>query len=250
MPKHDPIDKARELVALADSIVVLTGAGISAESGIPTFRGGMDALWKDFDPQTLATPEAFARDPETVTRWYDWRRLKCREAAPNPGHLALAELERRITSRGGRFTLLTQNVDGLHRRAGSVNIVELHGSIMSWRCAATDRAVDLPEGPLPEFPMPSPHHAGGIIRPGVVWFGEKLPAEALRIAEQAASECQVFLTVGTSSLVYPAAGYVHHAASCGAATIEVNPAATPSTGRMDVSIREVAGTALPRLISD
>lgn len=245
------ISAARQAIVSARSVVVITGAGISAESGIPTFRsgqpGGMAALWKDFDPATLATPEAFARDPKTVTEWYDWRRIKCRDAIPNPGHLALAALERQIIARAGSFTLLTQNVDRLHHRAGSRNVVELHGNIMQWRCAATHRPVDIPDTPFAQFPPPSPHSPGAFLRPCVVWFGESLPPKALRTAHDAVSACDCFLSIGTSSVVYPAAGFVQIAASLGAACIEVNADSTPISPRVHYSIRGKAGEVLPLL---
>lgn len=245
----DPLDHARRLIADARSVVVLTGAGISAESGIPTFRGGMDALWKDFDPATLATPEAFARDPATVSRWYDWRRQKCREAIPNPGHLALAALERALEARAGRFTLLTQNVDRLHHRAGSSNVVELHGTIMHWRCSASGREIELPDGPLPTYPFPSPHCAGSLARPDVVWFGEPLPSAAVHAAQGAVADCDLFISIGTSSVVYPAAAFIHEAAAHGAATIEINRDATPISSVVDVSIRGRAGEVLPQILN-
>jgi NAD-dependent deacetylase len=235
--------------------VVLTGAGVSAESGIPTFRGGMEALWKSFDPMTLATPEAFARDPKTVTEWYDWRRQKCREAVPNAAHVALAALERRMEERGGAggFTLLTQNVDKLHARAGSRCVVELHGNIMEWRCDTTDRAAEVPEGPFPELPMPSPFRKGAFLRPCVVWFGEALPQEALSAAFEAVQrmrEGDVFLSIGTSALVYPAAGFIELAEAQGATTIEVNRDPTPISVRVDYSLMGRAGEILPTLIRD
>lgn len=236
-------------IARARSIVVLTGAGVSAESGIPTFRGGMEALWKSFDPMTLATPEAFARDPRTVTEWYDWRRQKCREAVANPAHTSLVELERRTTSSGGRFTLLTQNVDRLHHRAGSRRIVELHGNIMQWRCATTDRPADVPDGPFPHLPMPSPHHPGAHLRPCVVWFGEALPEAALEAAFEATSDCDLFMSIGTSVQVYPAAGFIDLASSRGARTIEINRDATPISGRVDHSFRGPAGEILPAILA-
>lgn len=240
----------RAALASARSVVVLTGAGVSAESGIPTFRGGMESLWKSFDPQTLATAEAFARDPKTVTEWYDWRRLKCREAEPNAAHLALAKLEHRIAARGGRFTLLTQNVDRLHVRAGSVNVVELHGNIMEWRCTATHRATELPEGPLPTCPMPSPHSPGAFLRPNVVWFGEALPVEALQAAHEAVADCDVFMSIGTSAVVYPAAGFIEIAASRGARVIEINRDPTPFSRRVDWSLMGKAGEIMPVLLSE
>ncbi len=248
MNQQDLIAWSRRALADARSVVVLTGAGISAESGIPTFRGGMQALWKSFDPQTLATPEAFARDPATVTEWYDWRRLKCREALPNPGHVALAELERRVVSRGGSFTLLTQNVDRLHQRAGSSSVTELHGNIMHWRCAATHRSVDPPDGPIPEYPWPSPHHPKAFVRPSVVWFGEALPSDALEIAHRAALAADLFMSVGTSAVVFPAAQFIELAAQTGARTIELNLEPTPISSRVDASIRGLAGDILPRII--
>jgi NAD-dependent deacetylase len=257
----DPIPLARCAIAKANRIVVLTGAGISAESGIPTFRGGMEALWKSFDPMTLATPEAFARDPKTVTEWYDWRRQKCREAIPNPAHLALAQLERLyepsaqaedVSSSVPRFTLLTQNVDQLHHRAGSRNIVELHGNIMQWRCDTTDLLADVPDGPFPTCPMPSPHREGALLRPCVVWFGEALPDASLRAAFEAVhamTHGDVYLSIGTSALVYPAAGFIELAEAQGATTIEINRDPTPISRRVDFSLLGKAGEILPRLIS-
>jgi NAD-dependent deacetylase len=247
--KQDELTVAAREVGAARGIVVLTGAGVSAESGIPTFRGGMEALWKSFDPQTLATPEAFARDPKTVTEWYDWRRQKCREAIPNAAHRALAELEDRVLARGGRFTLLTQNVDRLHHRAGSRNVVELHGNIMQWRCAATDRPVEIAEGPFPRAPVASPHREGAFVRPCVVWFGEALPESALRAAFECIAGCDLFMSVGTSSLVFPAAGFVDLAAAGGATTIEVNRDPTPISRRVDWSLLGGAGEILPALVN-
>lgn len=257
----DPLPIFREQLASARRIAVLTGAGISAESGLRTFRGvttpgaapsgmppDMAALWKDFDPATLATPEAFERDPELVTRWYDWRRLGCLAAEPNPGHLALAELERRLTARNpdpGAFTLLTQNVDRLHHRAGSKNIVELHGSIIVWRCTRTGRRSVPAESPFESFPPRSPFAEGALLRPDVVWFGEPLPVEAIAAAAEAAETCDLFLSVGTSSVVYPAAGFIRHAARRGAKTAEVNLEATPISGMVDLSIRGRAAEVLP-----
>ena len=242
------LSMARERLARARSVVVLTGAGISAESGIATFRGGMDALWKDFDPQTLATPEAFERDPEMVTRWYDWRRLKCLDAAPNPGHLALATLESRLSAQSGRFTLLTQNVDRLHQRAGSRCVVELHGTIMEWRCCRSGRPVPTPAGAWDTFPPASPHTPGALVRPNVVWFGEALPEAALAAATDVSRSCDVFMSVGTSALVYPAAGFIKVAAASGAFTIEVNRDPTPISSSVDCALHGLAGELLPRLV--
>lgn len=233
-------------------MVVITGAGISAGSGLRTFRGNekdMESLWKQFDPMTLATPEAFAANPELVSRWYDWRRLGCLAAEPNLGHLALAEIERRVTGRGGAFTLLTQNVDRLHHRAGSRNVVELHGSIIQWRCTGCEKRTTPGEEAMAEFPAPAPCCEGELLRPDVVWFGEQLPFEALRAADEAVAGCDVFLSIGTSSVVYPAAGYVQIAAQRGAATIEVNKEATPISRMVDWALRGRAGEILPQLVA-
>lgn len=236
-------------LAGAQNVVVLTGAGVSAESGIRTFRDTMAGLWKEFDPQKLATPEAFEADPETVTRWYDWRRLGCLAAEPNPGHVALARLETWMTEGGRRFTLLTQNVDRLHHKAGSRNVVELHGSIIQWRCTRTGRTcVPGPEA-FTEFPPRSTFDPAGLLRPDVVWFGEMLPAAALQAAEEAMAACDLFMSVGTSSVVYPAAGFAEMAMYRGASVIEVNPEPTPLTAMATWSLRGKAGEVLPALVN-
>lgn len=250
---------AHSRLRAARNVVVITGAGISAESGLRTFRGStgatpadlpadMRALWKEFDPMRLATPEAFDADPGMVTRWYDWRRLGCLAAAPNPGHEALARLERDLAARGGSFTLLTQNVDRLHQKAGSVNVVELHGSIIQWRCTRTHRRITPEPVPMTEFPPRSPFDPRGLLRPDVVWFGESLPEEALGAAAEAVERCDLFLSVGTSAVVYPAAAYIRAAAANGAFTVEVNLEPTPISGWVDAAIQAKAGEALPRLV--
>lgn len=230
----------------ATRVVVITGAGVSAESSIPTYRDKMEGLWASFDFRTLATPEAFSRDPETVSRWYDFRRTKCLEAEPNPGHIALARLEREIESRGGRFTLLTQNVDRLHQRAGSRHVVELHGNIIEWRCTTTGRRVAELPAPILEFPVASPW--GGVLRPNVVWFGESLPEDAVATATRASQECDLFLSIGTSAVVYPAAGFIQLARAAGARTVEVNRDATPISGVVDAALVGRSGQILPRLV--
>lgn len=245
------VDEIAAALREARHVVVLTGAGVSAESGIPTFRSAhqtMAALWKEFDPAKLATPEAFEADPKTVTKWYDWRRLGCLAAEPNPGHLALAAIERKLALRGGSFTLLTQNVDRLHQKAGSKNVVELHGNIIAWRCTRTGRTVELGPGPMSEFPMRSPHDPQGLLRPDVVWFGEMLPTDAVEAATEAVHSCDVFLSVGTSSVVYPAAGFVQDAARRGAATCEINAEPTPISGMVDWTIRGKSGEVLPKVV--
>jgi len=242
------IDVIADRVKAARSVVVLTGAGISAESGIRTFRDTMEGLWKEFDPATLATPEAFARDPVTVTKWYDWRRLGCLAAEPNAGHLALARLEQRVRVRGGEFTLFTQNVDRLHHRAGSKDVVELHGSIVEWRCNDTGKLIEPPPEAFEEYPPKSPFVRGGILRPNVVWFGEALSEAALNRAFGCVPKCDVFFTLGTSSQVHPAAGFVVVAARGGAFTVEINKDATPASGGVDVSIRGSTGEVLPAIV--
>jgi NAD-dependent deacetylase len=258
---QDPIEAARAALATARHTVVLTGSGVSAESRIPTFRetqqtprdgehGTMQALWAEFDPQTLATQEAYDADPEMVTRWYDWRRLKCLDAEPNPGHNALAELQRRAVADGRRLTLITQNVDGLHQRAGSTGVIELHGSITAWRGNATGRPFPetgpLPDGPFDEYPPR--FDDGEPARPSVVWFGEMLPEDALLAAAAALEACDLFLSVGTSSVVYPAAGMIHTARRAGATTIEINPDETPISDMIDLALRGNSGEVLPRLL--
>jgi NAD-dependent deacetylase len=262
LPVDDPIQCLASALAAARSVVVITGAGVSAESGLRTFRGNekdMRSLWKDFDPMTLATPEAFEADPETVTRWYDWRRMGCLAAEPNPGHVALAELEAIVAGRassatpprpspkgGGSFTLLTQNVDRLHQRAGSTNVVELHGTIMEWRCTKTGNKFTPGPEEMKEFPPRS--QWGGLLRPDVVWFGEMLPEQAVATAQMAVARCDVFMSVGTSSVVYPAAGFIHAARARGAFTAEVNAEETVISTMVDVSLRGKSGEVLPRVL--
>lgn len=240
-PVQEQIKKAREQLRKAQHITVLSGAGISAESGVPTFRGP-DGLWENHNPQELATPQAFARDPELVWRWYNWRRELIAGCAPNPAHLALAELERT----GAGLTIITQNVDGLHGLAGSQNLIEIHGSI--WRLCCTgcksereDHTVPLPVPPL----CPQ---CGGLLRPAVVWFGEQLEEADLQAAWDAAQSCQVMLVVGTSALVQPAASLALVARRAGAFCMEINPQATSHSPHMDLGIRARAGEVVPALV--
>ncbi|HEX6828789.1 MAG TPA: NAD-dependent deacylase [Burkholderiales bacterium] len=232
------------LLCLRESrrVVVLTGAGISAESGVPTFRDAMTGLWARYRPEDLATPEAFLRDPKLVWEWYEWRRGLVAKANPNPGHLALAELERRIPD----FTLITQNVDDLHRRAGSRNVLELHGNITRSKCFDEGTPVDAWEdtGSVP----PRCPRCGGYVRPDVVWFGEALPEDALEQALEAARRCELFLCVGTSTVVQPAASLPFEALRSGARVLEVNPDATPLTPHATWSLRGPAGVMLPGLL--
>jgi NAD-dependent deacetylase len=225
----------------ARRIVILTGAGISRESGLPTFREAQLGLWAAYSPQELATPEAFVRDPALVWQWYAWRRRLVLDATPNAGHFALAALARRHD----RVTLITQNVDGLHRRAGSPDVIELHGDITQVRCnACGSRAAPVP---LPDDEPPR-CGCGGMFRPDVVWFGEMLPGAVLERAIDEAAACDLFLAIGTSGVVYPAAGLVGLAARAGATIVVVNPdpAAVPAGA---VHLGENASTALPALIA-
>jgi NAD-dependent deacetylase len=229
------LEALREKLRLARSIAVLTGAGVSAESGIPTFRG-KGGLWKQFRAEDLAKPGAFARDPKLVWEWYDWRRALIAAAQPNPGHLALAELEARTPN----FTLITQNVDDLHERAGSRNVLHVHGSIWAVRCLDCRReSLDM-RSPLPEIPPRC--ECGGLLRPGVVWFGEPLPYRAWREAERAARNADVLLVVGTSAVVYPVAGLIQYTR----AVIEVNVEASGST---EAFLQGPSGELLPQLIA-
>lgn len=229
----------------AQAVVVLTGAGVSAESGIPTFRDAMEGLWAKYDPRQLATPEAFARDPELVSRWYDWRRQKCSAAQPNPAHWALARLEQALTQDGRQFTLLTQNVDRLHQAAGSKNIVELHGTLWLWRC--TRCGEEREERTVPFASYPPKCHCGGLRRPGVVWFGEALLAGALDRADQALESCDLFFTIGTSAVVEPAASFVR-IAKRNAKTVEINRDPTPASRVVDWAFLGKAGEILPELV--
>ena len=232
-----------ELVAAlrdAQHVCALTGAGISAESGVPTFREAQSGLWEQYDPLELATPEAFLRDPELIWRWYRWRRELVAKAEPNPGHTALAQLAELVP----RLTLVTQNVDGLHQRAGSNSVIEFHGNLFEDRCFAEDCVVDCDT----HRGVPTCPGCGSNVRPGVVWFGEAIPEQALNQSFEAAADCDVFLSIGTSSLVYPAAGLAEIAHDAGAVVIEVNPNPTEMSSGFDYAIAGKAGVVLPELI--
>ncbi len=228
-----------ESLRAAQKIVALTGAGISAESGLATFRDAQTGLWSRFKPEELATAEAFRQNPKLVSDWYAWRREQALNAKPNPGHLALAEMEKRAPE----FLLVTQNVDGLHARAGSGRIVELHGNIHRFRCFENDCASDT-------FDIENGRcrSCGGNLRPGVVWFGEMLPVDALETAIAATEACDVFFSIGTSSLVYPAADLWRRAKNNGAMVIEINKDPTPLTPLADYSFPGKAGEILPELV--
>ncbi len=236
------ISRAAKLV-VQGRVVALTGAGVSAESGIPTFRGP-GGLWERFRPEDLATPEAFARDPRRVWAWYKWRLGIVLSARPNPAHLALAELERM----GLLEAVITQNVDGLHQEAGSKRVVELHGSLRRARCTRCGLRISLEAVPSEDLPKcPS---CGGLLRPDVVWFGEPLPSDAWEEAVRLAATCRCMLVVGTSGTVYPAASLPFLAKERGAAVVEVNVNQTPITEIAVVSLRGRASEVLPLLVSE
>jgi NAD-dependent deacetylase len=232
-----------ERVRTARSLVVFTGAGVSRESGLDTFRGA-GGLWEKMRPEELATPEAFRRDPGQVWRWYAWRYGKAMAAEPNPGHRAIVRLESLFPD----FVLVTQNVDNLHPRAGSRNILALHGTLALARCNVCGRERDMGEAIAESPEEPPVCRCGGRFRPAVVWFGESLPGDVLSEACEAASACDLFLSVGTSSTVYPAAGLIELADRAGACRIEVNPEPTPFSRRMDLCLAAPAGEALPPLM--
>jgi NAD-dependent deacetylase len=227
----------------ASRVTVITGAGVSAASGIPTFRGP-GGMWRNFRPERLATAEAFARDPALVWEWYAWRRGLVAKAMPNRAHEVLAAWSRRFEG----FALVTQNVDGLHERAGTRGVIRFHGSL--WELACWNRCAGAPsswpaEGELEEVPPRCPR-CGGLARPGVVWFGEAIPREALAAASDAL-DCDVCLAVGTSAVVYPAAGLVAEAGARGAFTVEINPEATPASSGVDLAIAGRAEDVLDAL---
>ncbi len=230
------------LAALRDArhVCVLTGAGVSAESGVPTFREAQDGLWAQYRAEELATPDAFLADPALIWRWYRWRRQIVTEAQPNPGHIALARLAKFVP----RLTLVTQNVDNLHQRAGSRDVIEFHGNIFEDRCYA-DRTLHVGDESLD---VPVCPDCGGHLRPGVVWFGEAIPEHALEQSCAAAADCDVFLSVGTSSLVYPAAGLVDLARQNGAVVAEINPNPTTSAAHFDFALAGNSGAVLPKLV--
>jgi len=223
----------------AQRVVVLTGAGVSSESGVPTFRG-KDGLWRNFRAEELATPHAFQEDPRLVWEWYNWRRELIAPLKPNPAHRMIARFEEHFP----QFTLITQNIDGLHQQAGSKNVIELHGNIWRVRCTREGIVTENQEVPLSEIPPKC--HCGALLRPDVVWFGEALPEDALQGAISSASQCQIMLVVGTSAVVQPAASLPIIAKEHGASVIEVNLEPTPITPLADQSLLGPAGEILPQ----
>lgn len=237
---RDDLVRAADWISGAGTITLLTGAGISAESGVPTFRG-KGGLWRKHRPEELATPGAYARNPLLVWEWYRYRQKLIGKADPNPGHYAIARLEEKKDS----FTLITQNVDGLHWRAGSRSLVEVHGNIFRARCPVDGRTVMLTGDEEETIPRCS---CGSPMRPDVVWFGEALPEEAIRIAHESSIRADLFLVVGTSALVYPAASFPILAGENGARLIEINPEETQLSRLADLSFRAGAAVILPEIV--
>ena len=227
----------------AKRIVVMTGAGVSAESGIPTFRDAQTGLWAKYDPMELATAEGFERNPKLVWDWYEWRRQLCGDAKPNPGHYALAEMEKHFP----HLVVITQNIDGLHRAAGSSDIIELHGNLQRNKCSREGTIINCNDVHSAENGLLKCPHCGAFLRPDVVWFGESLPHDELNRAFQESMQCDVFLSIGTSGLVEPAASLPRIAKQVSAFLVEINPEATPLSVIADVILRAKSGKVLPML---
>jgi NAD-dependent deacetylase len=248
--KYIPPAALVQRLGKARRVVALTGAGISAESGVPTFRDAMSGLWARFDPAELATPEAFHRNPRLVWDWYCWRRDAVLAAEPNAGHRALSGFPRLFPE----FVLVTQNVDDLHHRAGNEGIIQLHGSIMRARCAERSHfangwpVCETATADAEQDGVPRCGECGSRMRPDVVWFGEPLPTQALSAATESVAACEVFFSIGTSSQVYPAAGLASLALQRGAVVVEVNPAPTPLSAQATFVLNGPAGEILPALV--
>jgi NAD-dependent deacetylase len=240
MEFEEKIIEAAKLLSQAKSVVVFTGAGISAESGIPTFRG-KDGMWKKYRAEDLATPYAFERDPKKVWEWYDWRRGLIEKGGTNPAHKTIAEMEEYFPE----FWVITQNVDGLHRKAGSKNVIEIHGNLWRVKCLKEGIIFDFIDVPIQQIPPRC--KCGSLIRPDVVWFGEALPISEMKKAFLQAEHCDVMLVVGTSALVQPAANIPFAAKANSAEIIEVNLNQTPISDIADISIFGKAGDVLPRI---
>ncbi|MDH4153241.1 MAG: NAD-dependent deacylase [Nitrospira sp.] len=235
------LELVKERLATARNITVLTGAGISADSGVPTFRG-KDGLWRNYRAEDLATPDAFERDPRLVWEWYNWRRELIATTRPNPAHLAIAELERRTPA----FWLMTQNVDGLHRDAGSRNLTEIHGNIWTVRCTGCNRVDENRDVPISI--LPSCLQCGALLRPHIVWFGESLFAADLQQCSKVLRNCDILLVIGTSGVVYPAAGFAAVAKESGTFVAEINLDPTPQSSLVDVSLQGRAKDLVPLLL--
>ena len=230
------------LLGGTNKLVALTGAGVSQESGLRTFRDAQTGLWAQYKPEDLASPQAFRRDPKLIWDWYAWRREAVKGVRPNAGHYALAELEVHMPA----FTLITQNVDGLHRFAGNQNVLELHGNIQRIRCSECYTIADVWEDDTESVPKCSV--CGGLLRPDVVWFGEALPRDQLEAAVEAARNCEVFFSIGTSGVVQPAASLAHAARNRGAVVVEVNAEPTPLTSKARYVFHGKSGEILPDLV--
>jgi NAD-dependent deacetylase len=239
MSENADIQAVCELLGKANRVAALTGAGISAECGIPTFRGE-DGLWRKYRAEELATPSAFHRDPKLVWEWYDWRRGIIAPVEPNPGHKVLAQWEKIFPE----FTLITQNIDGLHGKSGSKNILELHGNIWKMRCTEEGTVIENLDSPLKEIPPHCPS-CGALLRPHVVWFGESLSSTILQRAFLLSSQCELMLVIGTSAVVQPAASLPLSAAEAGAKVVEINLNPTPLTPYVDISFTGKSGEILP-----
>jgi NAD-dependent deacetylase len=243
------IEQAAKHIANAKQITILTGAGVSKESGVPTFRDALDGLWAKFDPQQLATRAAFSADPKLIWDFYEYRRDIMRPAQPNPGHFALAELQRRYPS----TRIITQNIDDLHQRAGSTDVIRLHGNIAAnkcfYNCQGDPTPVDVSqiEWDKDSGPPPCPH-CGRWVRPDVVWFGEMLPEDALLRAKELLAKTDIMLVIGTSGLVSPAADMPRRAKDAGATIIEINPDYSMITRIADLKLEAPSGEALPQIV--
>ena len=231
----------RDRIQTSSSVTVLTGAGISADSGVPTFRGS-EGLWKNFRPEELASPDAFARDPQLVWEWYNWRRELLATKKPNAAHTTLVQLEQLVPE----FWVITQNVDGLHRLAGTNSLSEIHGNIWKVRCTDCNQVIENRDIPLP-FP-PTCGDCGGLLRPHIVWFGESLDPKDLERSYAALQHCEILLIIGTSGLVYPAASFAPVAKQHGAFVVELNLEITPNSPVMDVSLQGRAKELVPLLL--
>ncbi len=241
MADSQHIAQVTQRLAQAKSVAFVTGAGISADSGVPTFRGP-EGLWRNFRPEELASPDAFERDPRLVWEWYNWRRELIATKAPNPAHVALAEIERRIAD----CWLITQNVDGLHRDAGSTRLSEIHGNIWKVRCTSCGRVEENRQVPIPILPQCAA--CSGLVRPHIVWFGESLDPADITRSYAALNTCELLLIVGTSGVVYPAAGFASVAKAAGAFVVEINLDPTPNTGIVDISLQGRAKDIVPALV--
>ena len=253
MTPNETISLPQTLIAALQQtkhLVVFTGSGVSAESGIATFRDALTGLWERFNVKDLATPEAFRRDEALVWGWYEWRRMKVLRAQPNPAHIAIAALAQHVS----KLTVITQNVDDLHERAGSVGVLHLHGSLHRPHCSVCGQAHSLPRG-TPKEPQggrrvspPRCMNCGGSVRPGVVWFGEDLPGEVISHAIATVRDCDVLIAIGTSGLVEPAARLPHLAMQADAKVVQVNPSSTPLDDACTWSLRGAAGSVIPTLL--